>query len=58
MPKNVIVALFVVVKIWKMNGCLSFGEWLNKLQYMVIEYYCAKRNDKQDDFVKKLEQLT
>ena len=28
-----------------------FGEWLNKLWYMnVMEYYCAIRDDEQEDF--------
>ena len=33
-------------KYWKMRVCLSIGEWLNKLWYLlVIEYYCAERNN-------------
>ena len=44
-------ALFVMAKNWKSRGCPSIGEWLNKLWYMnVMEYYCAIRNDEQEDF--------
>ena len=49
--KIFIIALFVVVKNWKLRGCPPIGEWLNKLWYMnVMEYYCAIRNDEQEDF--------
>ena len=51
MYKIFIAALFVVAKNWKSRGCPSIGEWLNKLWYMnVMEYYCAVRNDEQEDF--------
>ena len=34
-----------------MRECPSIGEWLNKLWYlMVIEYYCAERNDELEEF--------
>ena len=46
-----ILALSVVVKNWKSRECPSTGERLNKLRYMnVMEYYCAIRNDEQEDF--------
>ena len=49
--KIFVAALFVVSKNWKSRGCLSIGEWLNKSWYMnVMEYYCAIRNDEQEDF--------
>ena len=33
----------VAKKKWKMKGCLSSGEWLNKLSYLlVMEHYCVK----------------
>ena len=49
--KIFIAALFVVTKNWKSRGYPSIGEWLNKLWYMnVMEYYCAIRNDEQEDF--------
>uniref|UniRef100_A0A5F8GQ42 RNA-directed DNA polymerase n=1 Tax=Monodelphis domestica TaxID=13616 RepID=A0A5F8GQ42_MONDO len=49
--KIFIAALFVVVQNWKTRGCPSIGEWLNKLWYMlVMEYYCAKRNNKVEKF--------
>ena len=48
-----VAALFVVARNWKLNGCPSVGEWLNKLWYMnIMEYYCCVRNDQQDDFRK------
>uniref|UniRef100_A0A7N4P7Z2 RNA-directed DNA polymerase n=1 Tax=Sarcophilus harrisii TaxID=9305 RepID=A0A7N4P7Z2_SARHA len=48
-----VAALFVVARNWKLNGCPSVGEWLNKLWYMkIMEYYCSVRNDQQDDFRK------
>ena len=38
-------------KNWKMKECPSIGEWLNKLWYMlVMEYYCAQRNNKLEEF--------
>ncbi|XP_056674218.1 28S ribosomal protein S10, mitochondrial isoform X2 [Monodelphis domestica] len=41
-----------------MRRCLSIREWLNKLWYMmVMEYYCAIRNDEQDDFYVNWEKL-
>ena len=44
-------ALFVVAKNWKSRGCPLTEEWLNKLWYLnVMEYYCATRNDEQEDF--------
>ncbi|XP_056665826.1 uncharacterized protein LOC130456192 [Monodelphis domestica] len=49
--KIFIAALFVVAQNWKTRGCPSIGEWLNKLWYMlVMEYYCAKRNNKVEKF--------
>ena len=47
-----IVALFVVAKNnWKMKECPSIGEWLNKFWYMlVMEYYCAQRNNELGKF--------
>ena len=36
---------------WKMRGCPSIGEWLNKLWYLlVMEYYCAERNNELEEF--------
>ena len=41
----------VVAKNWKTRVCPSIGEWLNKLWYMlVMEYYCAQRNNKLEKF--------
>ena len=49
--KIFIAALFVVAKNWKMKECPSIGEWLSKLLYMlVMEYYCAQRNNKLEKF--------
>ena len=49
--KIIAAAVFVVAKNWKSRGCPSIEKWLNKLWYMnVMEYYCAIRNDKQEDF--------
>ena len=49
--KIFIDALFVVAKDWKMKECPSIGEWLNKLCYMlVMEYYCAQRNNELEEF--------
>ena len=34
-----------------MKECPSIGKWLNKLWYMlVMEYYCAQRNNKLEEF--------
>ena len=34
-----------------MRECPSVGEWLNKLWYLlVMEYYCAQRNDELEEF--------
>uniref|UniRef100_A0A7N4PXV3 Uncharacterized protein n=1 Tax=Sarcophilus harrisii TaxID=9305 RepID=A0A7N4PXV3_SARHA len=30
-PKNVVAALFVVARNWKLSVCPSIGEWLGKL---------------------------
>ena len=36
---------------WKTRVCPSIGEWLNKLWYMlVMEYYCAQRNNELEEF--------
>ena len=44
-------ALFVVAKNWKMKECPSIGEWLNKLWFLlVMEYYCAQRNNELEKF--------
>ena len=49
--KILIAALFVVAKNWKTKECPSIGEWLNKLWYMlVVEYYCAQRNNGLEEF--------
>ena len=49
--KIFIAALFVVAKNWKTRVCPSIGEWLNKLLYMlVMEYYCAQRNNELEEF--------
>ena len=49
--KIFIATLFVVAKNWKIRGCPSIGEWLNKLWYMmVMEYYCAIKNDELEEF--------
>ena len=33
------------------GGCPSIGEWLNKLWYLlVMEYYCADKNDELEEF--------
>ena len=49
--KIFIAVLFVVAKNWKMRGCPSIGEWLNKLWYlMAMEYYCAERNKELEEF--------
>ena len=49
--KIFIAELFVVAKNWKMRGWPSIGEWLNKLWYLlVIEYYCAQRNNELEEF--------
>ena len=43
--------LLVVTKNWKMRRCPSIGEWLNNLWYLlVMEYYCAKRNNELEEF--------
>ena len=45
--KIFIASLFVVAKNWKMRECPSIGE----LWYMlVMEYYCAQRNNKLEKF--------
>ena len=42
-----------MAKNWKSKGCPAIGEWLDKVWYMIVmEYYCAIRNDKQDDLRK------
>ena len=49
--KIFIAVLSEVAKNWKMRKCPSVGEWLNKLwNLMVMEYYCATRNNKLLDF--------
>ena len=51
--KIFIAALFVMAKNWKLRGCPSVGERLNKLWFMnVMEYYCAIRNGDQEDLRK------
>ena len=48
----------MVEKIWKLEGCPSIWERLNKLWFvLVMEYYCAIRNDKQDNFRKTWKDL-
>ena len=48
-----IAALSVVAKNWKLMGCSSIGERLNKLWYKnIMKCYCAIRNDEQADFRK------
>ena len=40
--KIFIAALFVVAKNWKLRGCPSIIEWLNKLWYInVMKHYYA-----------------
>ena len=57
LDKN-IAALFVVAKNWKLKGCPSIVEWLNKLWYVIMmEYYCAVRNEEQDNFRKSWKDL-
>ena len=49
--KIFLAVLFVVAKNWKMRECPSIGEWMNKLWYMlVMEYYCAQRNNELKEF--------
>ena len=49
--KIFIAALFVVARNWKIRECPSIGEWLNKLWYLlVMEYYCAQRNNELEEF--------
>ena len=56
--KIFIAALFVVAKNWKMKECPSIGEWLNKLWYMlVMQYYCAERNNEMVKFYANWENL-
>ena len=56
--KIFIAALFVVAKNWKRKECPSIGEWLNKLWYMVVmEYYCAERNNEREKFYWDWEEL-
>ena len=51
-------ALSVVAKNWKLRGCLSIGEWLNKLWHvMMIGYYCAERNNEMVKFYVNWENL-
>ena len=45
--KICIAALFVVAKNWKLKRCPSIGEWLNKLQYMMVMEYHSMRNHEQ-----------
>ena len=41
-----------------MRVCASVGEWLNKLWYLlVIEYYCAERNNEMVKFYVDWENL-
>ena len=48
----------MVAKNWKMKECPSIGEWLNKLLYMlVMEYYCAERNNEMVEFYANWENL-
>ncbi|XP_056649558.1 solute carrier family 12 member 8 isoform X2 [Monodelphis domestica] len=50
--------LYVFGQNGKLKGCPSIGEWLNKLWYMmVMEYYCALKNDESMDFYKNREDL-
>ena len=43
--------LCVVAKNWKMRECPLIGKWLNKLWYLlVMEYYCAQRNNELEEF--------
>ena len=56
--KIFIATLFVVAKNWKMKECPSIGEWLNKLWYiLVMEDYCAQRNNKLEKFHVNLNDL-
>ena len=49
--KIIIAALFVVADNWKIRVFSLIGEWLNKLCYLlVMEYYCAKRNNELEEF--------
>ena len=49
--KIFIAALFVVAKYLKVKECPSIREWLYKLWYiLVMEYYCAQRNNKPEKF--------
>ena len=51
-PTNIFIAmLFMVAKKLENEGIPSIGEWLNKLWYlMVMEYYCAQRNNELEEF--------
>jgi len=33
-----IVALFIIAKIWRQTKCLLTDEWINKMGYIFIEY--------------------
>ena len=49
--KIFIASFFVVATNWKIKECPSIGKWLNKLWYMlVMEYYCAERNNELEKF--------
>lgn len=49
-PKIFTAALLVVAKNWRLRGCSSIRERLNKLWYMIVWEYCyAIRNDEQVD---------
>ena len=49
--KIFLAVLFVLAKNWKSRVCPSIGEWLNKLCCMlVMEYYCAQRNNELEEF--------
>ena len=49
--KIFLAALFVMAKTWKTRVCPSIGDWLNKFWYLlVMEYYCAERNNELEEF--------
>ena len=53
-----IVALFIIVKIWKEPRCPSTEEWIQKLGYIyTLEYYSAIKNNEFMKFLGKWMEL-
>ena len=47
-----------MAKNWKLRGCPSTDEWLNKLWHVVVmEYYSAVRNNELVDVTKRWKDL-